>query len=81
MDTMPHQHNDGDERLAGDLLIGAKAIRDFLVWLGLPEETSEEDVYYFRRAKKWPIGSDGAKLAASKRRLARYAQKITAPAS
>jgi hypothetical protein len=77
----PNQHDDGGERLAGDLLVGADAIRDFLVHLGIPEP----DVYYLRRAGKWPIGktSDGrgAFLIASKRRLVRHAQKITAPAS
>ena len=81
MDTNPNQHVDGDERLAGDLLVGAKAIRDFLVWLGLPDETDEEDIYYLRRTRRWPIGNDGIKLIASKRRLTKHAQKITAPAS
>ena len=78
MDT--NQHNDGDERLAGDLLVGADAIRDYLVFLGMPDP----DVYYLRRAGKWPIGKtggDGGSLIASKRRLARHAQKIAAPAS
>jgi hypothetical protein len=73
MDTN-HQHDDGDDRPAGDLLVGAAAIRAFLVHLGMPEDV---DVYYMRRMKRWPIGSDGAKLVASKRRLSRHAEKIT----
>jgi hypothetical protein len=67
------------ERLAGDLLVGADAIRAFLVHLGMPEDT---DVYYIKRAGIWPIGKtggDGGNLIASKRRLTRHAQKITAP--
>jgi len=67
-----------DERLAGDLLVGGDAIRDYLVELGMPEET---DVYYLKRTGLWPIGNtggDGGKLIASKRRLARHTQKIAA---
>jgi hypothetical protein len=78
MDTNP-QHDDGDERLAGDLLVGAEAIKAYLVSLGMPEDT---DIYYLKRAGHWPIGKtggDGGSLIASKRRLARHAQKITAP--
>jgi hypothetical protein len=78
MDTN-QQHDDGDDRLAGDLLFGADAIRDYLVHLGMPEDT---DVYYLKLAGHWPIGKtsgDGGSLVASKRRLARHAQKITAP--
>ena len=32
MDTNPTQHDDGDERLAGDLLVGADKIRAYLVF-------------------------------------------------
>jgi hypothetical protein len=79
MDTNPTQH-DEDAR-PGDLLVGADAIRAFLVQLGMPDDT---DVYSLRRKRQetgegWPIGSDGGRLFASKRRLARHAQKITAP--
>jgi hypothetical protein len=76
MDTNPQQ-NDGDERLAGDLLFGAEAIRAYLIFLGIPDP----DVCYLRRAGKWPIGktADGksANLIASKRRLTRHVEKIT----
>jgi hypothetical protein len=67
------------ERLAGDLLVGAAAIRAYLVSLGMPGGI---DIYYLKRAGRWPIGNtggDGGKLIASKRRLARHAQKITTP--
>jgi hypothetical protein len=79
MDTDINQ-SDKDE-LAGDLLVGADAIRAYLVYLGMRPET---DPYYLRRAGRWPIGKTGGKdekggnLIASKRRLARHAQKITA---
>ena len=42
MDTN-HQHDDGDERLAGDLLVGADAIRAYLIFLGMPEEGNGPD--------------------------------------
>jgi hypothetical protein len=66
------------ERLAGDLLVGADAIKAFLVELGMPEQT---DPYYLKRAGRWPIGKtggDGGLLIASKRRLTRHVEKITA---
>ena len=76
MDT--NQHDEGDERLAGDLLVGADEIRDYLIFLGMPTDI---DVYYLKRTGRWPIGKtdDGksGKLIASKRRLARHTDKIT----
>jgi hypothetical protein len=75
MDTT--QHDEGDERLAGDLLVGADAVRAFLVHLGMPETV---DPYYLKRSGHWPIGNtagtDG-KIIASKRRLIRHVEKIT----
>jgi hypothetical protein len=65
------------ERLAGDLLVGADAIRAFLVYLGMPEGV---DPYYLKRAGRWPIGNTGGKggkIIASKRRLIRHAGEIT----
>jgi hypothetical protein len=76
MDSNSNQHDEGGEHLAGDLLVGADAIRAFLVHLGMPEGT---DPYYLKRSGYWPIGNtagDGGKLIASKRRLARHADKI-----
>ena len=75
METNQHEEG-GDERLAGDLLVGAEAIRSFLVHLGMPEST---DPYYLKRTGNWPIGNtagDGGKLIASKRRLARHTDNI-----
>ena len=63
---------------AGDLLVGADAIRAFLVELGIPRKTA--DPYYLKRAGRWPIGNtsgEGGKLIASKRRLTQHAKKIT----
>ena len=69
------QHNDGDERRAGDALVGAKQIAEFITSLGVP--TDEDDVYYARRANKLPIGKYGAELIASKTKLTRHVDKIT----
>jgi hypothetical protein len=69
--------DDGDDRFAGDLLVGADAIRAYLVGLGMPQSV---DVYYLKRSGHWPIGNtagtDG-KIIASKRRLIRHLEKIT----
>ena len=68
------EHVGGD---AGDLLVSAPAIKDYLVALGMPATT---DPYYLKRTG-WPIGNtsaDGGKLIASKRRLARHTQKLAA---
>jgi hypothetical protein len=76
MDTNS-SHDDVDERSAGDLLVGADAIRDYLVFLGMPADI---DIYYLKRTGHWPIGKtagDGGSLIASKRRLARHTDKIT----
>ena len=78
MDTTTNHYDDeGEPHLAGDLLVGADKIRAFLVHLGLPEDT---DVYYLKRAGRWPIGKtggEGGSLVASKRRLINHAKKIT----
>jgi hypothetical protein len=69
---------DADGRLVGDLLVGANAIRAYLAYLGMPADT---DIYYLRRAGRWPIGNTGGggggKLIASKRRLIQHAEKLT----
>jgi hypothetical protein len=73
-----NQQREEDERLVGgDLLVGADAIRAFLIYLGMPAGT---DPYYLKRAGHWPIGNTGGgggKLIASKRRLTRHAEEIT----
>jgi hypothetical protein len=77
MDTnQPPQHDESDVR-PGDLLVGRDAIRDYLVQLGMPADV---DIYYLKRGGRWPIGNlggDAGKLIASKRRLIRYAEKLT----
>ena len=73
----PLDDDDEADRLAGDLLLGATRIaRHISVLVGKPVD--EGDVYYYRRAGKWPSGKHGAELIASKRRLNRHAQKLTA---
>lgn len=70
------EHSEAEMR-AGDLLVGAEAIRAFLAHLGMPADV---DVYYLRRARRWPIGKtagEGGSLIASKRRLTQHAEKIT----
>jgi hypothetical protein len=65
-----------DHVAGGDLLVGANAIRGFLVYLGMPEAT---DPYYLKRSGRWPIHKtcgDGGSLIASKRLLARHANKL-----
>jgi hypothetical protein len=74
MDTNPPQH--ADDTRPGDLLVGADAIRAFLVLLGMPEGI---DPYYLKRSG-WPIGNtagSGGKLIASKRRLTNHTEKMT----
>jgi hypothetical protein len=79
METNQHQDDGGEPGGAGDLLVTAEAIKAYLIKLGMPEDT---DPYYLRRAGNWPIGKTaegkGGFLIASKRRLTRHAQKITA---
>jgi hypothetical protein len=75
MDHNQQVDDEGNERLAGDLVVGADAIRAFLIHLGMPEGT---DPYYLKRSG-WPIGNTangGGKLIASKRRLSNHTSKI-----
>ena len=66
---------DQHEGVAGDALLGAKRIAEHIASiLGVPVD--EDDVYYFNRAKKWPIGKYGALLIASKKRLNNHAEKM-----
>ena len=75
MNTSEPEH---ENNLAGDLLVGADAVRAFLVHLGMPETV---DPYYLKRSGHWPIGNtagtDG-KIIASKRRLIRHVEKSRA---
>jgi hypothetical protein len=77
----PNQQQSCEEDVAhvvgGDLLVGADAIRAYLIHLGMPQGV---DPYYLRRAGRWPIGKtggSGGSLIASKRKLARHAELIT----
>ena len=62
------------ERLASDVLLGAKSIAEHITALGFP--VNETDVYYLHRAKKWPFNKYGVFLIASKRRLTRHAENL-----
>jgi hypothetical protein len=62
------------ERLADDVLLGAKSIAEHITSLGFP--VNETDVYYLHRAKKWPFNKYGVFLIASKRHLTRHAEKL-----
>ena len=81
MDSNQHNHDecaDPDIVAAGDLLVGADAIRAFLIELGIPKKTA--DPYYLKRTGRWPIGNtggEGGKIIASKRRLVSHVEKIT----
>ena len=74
--TVSNQHNEADDRRAGDLLVGASRIAAHISTL-IDEPVTDADVYYFRRAGKWPIGKYGAELIASKTKLNHHAEKIT----
>jgi hypothetical protein len=60
-----------DEPVSADLLVGAAAIA---AELGL----SETAVYHIARTKRMPIGRLGRNLIASRKRLRRAAQALTA---
>jgi hypothetical protein len=66
--------NEPVERLADDVLLGAKRIAGHITALGFPVD--ETDVYYLHRAKKWPFNKYGVFLIASKRRLTDHAEKL-----
>ena len=50
METNPTPTDDGDERLAGDLLVGAEAVHSFLV-LARPAARPSRRLYYLRRIR------------------------------
>jgi hypothetical protein len=67
--------DDEGDAPAGDLLVEAGAIEDYLKSCGVPKPNA----YYLKRSG-WPIGSTatgrGGKLIASKRRLIRHLEKL-----
>lgn len=67
--------DDDDAPLAGDALLGAKKIAAHIASI-LGVRVDEDDVYYFNRVQKWPIGKYGALLIASKKRLNNHAEKM-----
>jgi hypothetical protein len=74
MDTNQHDEADG---LADEVLIGAEAIKNYVVSIGMPNTT---DAYYLKRSG-WPIGNtggDAGKLIALKPRLRHHIKKIAA---
>ena len=62
------------ERIADDVLLGAKSIAEHITSLGFPVD--EADVYYLHRVKKWPFNKYGTFLIASKQRLTSHAKKL-----
>ena len=65
----PPSDDEPVERLAaGDLLVGADAIRAFLIELGMPKKTA--DPYYLKRTGRWPIGNTGGKRRKTHRQQA-----------
>jgi hypothetical protein len=68
--------DDGEpvERLADDVLLGARSIAEHITALGFP--VNETDVYYLHRAKKWPFGKYGVFLIGSRKRLTHHAKKL-----
>jgi hypothetical protein len=73
------QSEKSDERaLADDLLFGAEQIAAFMATALTGTNVGADDVYYFRRSGKWPIGKLGKDLIASKAALTRHARKAVA---
>jgi hypothetical protein len=70
----PPEDDESVERLAGDVLLGAKSIAEYITSLGFP--VTETDIYYLHRMKKWPFSKYGAFLVASKRRLTSHAEQL-----
>ena len=70
----PSDDDEPVERIADDVLLGAKSIAEHITALGFPVD--ETDVYYLHRARKWPFNKYGVFLIASKRRLTRHAEKL-----
>lgn len=60
------------ETIAEDMLLGADEIARFL-------GVSTAQVYHYARLKRLPIGKFGGNLCASKRRLQREYDRLTAP--
>ena len=76
-DTIADRRRDDDEpaeRIADDVLLGAKSIAEHITALGFPVD--ETDVYYLHRVKKWPFNKYGTFLIASKQRLTSHAKKL-----
>jgi hypothetical protein len=77
--SMDGQSEKSEERgLADDLLFGAGRIAEFMAAAVIGGEVDADDVYYFRRSGKWPIGKLGKDLIASKAALTRHARKAVA---
>src|SRR5262245_48248002 len=75
--SQPRKFDDDDEsveRLASDVLLGAKSIAEHITALGFPVD--ETDVYYLHRTKKWPFNKYGVFLIASRSGLTRHAEKL-----
>jgi hypothetical protein len=73
--AMDDNHDD-----RADLLVGALAIKEFLIELGWPPKVNP---YYLVQTEQWPIGrtsgGKGGHLVASKRKLRSYVARITSP--
>ena len=70
----PSDDDEPAERIADDVLLGAKSIAEHITALGFP--VNETDVYYLHRVKKWPFNKYGTFLIASKQRLTSHAKKL-----
>jgi hypothetical protein len=59
-----------DDKLADDLLFGARAIADEI-------GGTEDQVYYLKKKKRLPIGKCGKTLISSRKKLRRAAAALT----
>jgi hypothetical protein len=71
---IPASTDEPAERIADDVLLGARSIAEHITALGFP--VNETDVYYLHRVKKWPFNKYGTFLIASKQRLTSHAKKL-----
>ena len=67
--------NDEDDSPGHDRLEGASAIAQY--YYGNTEHKSVKRIYYAAEAKTLPIGKQGTKLIASKRKLREHYSKLT----
>jgi hypothetical protein len=70
----PPDDDQSVERIADDVLLGARRIAEHITALGFPID--ESGIYYASRAKTWPLRKYGGFLMASKSALTAHAERL-----